>query len=74
MGHAWSPEQYKTVLNSLLSSKYHAVPVPLISRKLGKDGEEIVHAMVKANLLSYRPQSGQGSAWSCHHRCCATSA
>ena len=55
--YAWSPEQYETVLNSLLSSKYHAVPVTLISRKLGDDGKKIVHAMVKASLLSYRPPS-----------------
>ena len=56
--HAWRPEQYETVLNSLLSSHRHAVPVEEISRRLGVDGEEIVEAMVKEDLLSYRPQSG----------------
>ena len=60
--YTWSPEQYKTVLNSLLSSEYHAVPVTVISRKLGDDGEKFVHAMVEADLLSYRPPSGQCSA------------
>ena len=56
--YPWSPGQYKTVLNSLLSSEHHAVPVTVISRKLGDDGEEIVDAMVRENLLSYRPLSG----------------
>ena len=46
------------MLNSLLSSEHHAVPVTVISRKLGDDGEEIVDAMVRENLLSYRPLSG----------------
>ena len=55
--YTWSPKQYETVLKSLLSSKYHAVPVTFISRKLGDDGDEILHTMVKANLLSYRPPS-----------------
>ena len=56
--YTWSPEQYKTVLNSLLSSEHYAVPVTVISRKLGDDGEQIVRAMVRENLLSYRPPSG----------------
>ena len=70
--YTWSPEQYKTVLNSLLSSEHHAMPVTVISRKLGDDGKQIVRAMVKANLLSYRPWSGKFLAWSCQYQCRAT--
>ena len=63
--YTWSPEQYKTVLNSLLSSEHYAVPVTVISRKLGEDGKQIVRAMVRENLLSYRPPSSKFLAWSC---------
>ena len=53
------------MLNSLLSSEHYAVPVTVISSKLGDDGKQIVRAMVKANLLSYRPWSSKFLAWSC---------
>ena len=43
----------------MLSAKYNAVPLQVISQKLGGDGKKIVKAMVKENLLSFRPQSGK---------------
>ena len=57
--YTWRPDQYETVLRSLLSAKYNAVPLQVISQKLGVDGKKIVKAMVKENLLSFRPQSGK---------------
>ena len=63
----WSPEDYKIVLNCLLSSEYHAVQVSEVSRKLGKCGKDIVAAMVRGNLLSYRPASCKRLTWSSQH-------
>ena len=56
--YMWRPAQYRIVLKSLLSSKYHAVPVTEISDKLEPNGMEAVDAMVKEKLLTYRPCSG----------------
>ena len=57
----WSAAQYKTVVQCLVDAPYGAVVADELYTKLGVDkssAEAAVVAMVKADVLSYRPHSG----------------
>ena len=62
-GFSWRTEQYCTMLRLIAESDYAAVSAPDAYLKLKSGGKQAVQAMVKANLLSYRPPSG---VWSLH--------
>ena len=62
-GFSWETEQYWTMLRLIAESDYAAVSAPDAYLKLKPGGKQAVQAMVKANLLSYRPPSG---VWSLH--------
>eukprot|EP00891_Asterochloris_glomerata_P006778 jgi/Astpho2/6778/Aster-07223 len=55
----WGSEQYRTMLRLICESDHAAVIVTDAHRELKPDGEQAVQAMVKADLLAYRP----ASAW-----------
>ena len=54
----WKIEQYRTILRLICESDYAAVTETYAYQKLTPGGDQAVQAMVKANLLSYRPPSG----------------
>ena len=55
----WGSEQYRTMLRLICESDHAAVIVTDAHRELEPDGEQAVQAMVKADLLAYRPASGK---------------
>ena len=55
----WGSEQYRTMLRLICESDHAAVIVTDAHRELKPDGEQAVQAMVKADLLAYRPASGK---------------
>ncbi len=54
----WRTEQYCTMLRLILESEHAAVIAQDAYRELDPGGKQAVQAMVKANLISYRPPSG----------------
>ena len=54
-GQAWTPQQYSVIVQAILSSSHHAVPV---SKARASIGNAALEALVQADLLSYRPPSG----------------
>ena len=50
-------QQYVSVMEQLLAASYHAVSADDLIEALGDDGEAALEAMVKENLLGYRPES-----------------
>ena len=59
-GEGWSPHQYDLMVQSILSSAHHAVPV---SDAIASIGKPALEALAQANLISYRPLSCEGSAF-----------
>lgn len=55
----WRAEQYCTMLQLVCESDHAAFIVTDAHRELKPDGEQAVQAMVKADLLAYRPASGK---------------
>ena len=58
-GQAWTPQQYCVIVSAVLSSPHKAVPLP---EAKGKIGEAALNALVRANLLTYRPPSGRSAS------------
>lgn len=48
----WTPQQYSSIAQAILSSSHQAVPVSTAVKSIGKGSLE---ALVRAELLSYRP-------------------
>ena len=61
-GLPWSEKQYCTILQLILEADHPAVIARDAYLKLKPGGEHAVQAMVKANLLAYRPASGKQCA------------
>ena len=58
-GLPWSEMQYCTILQLILEADHAAVIARNAYPKLKPGGKQAVQAMVKANLLAYRPASGK---------------
>lgn len=54
-GQAWTPQQYSTIVKAILSSEHQAVPFTVAQASIGRAP---LAALVQADLLSYRPPSG----------------
>ena len=55
----WRTEQYRTMLRLICESDHAAVIATDAYLELKPGGKEAVQAMVKADLLAYRPASGE---------------
>ena len=55
----WKTEQYRTMLRLICESDHAAVTVTDAHRELKSGGQQAVQAMVKADLLAYRPASSK---------------
>ena len=58
-GAGWTPQQYALAMRSILAAPANAVPIAMLEAAFGGGtaGREVVQAMVRANLLAYRPRS-----------------
>ena len=54
----WTPLQFAALAEQLLAAEHNALPVTVAQACLGAKGERTLQALVKANLLAYRPPSG----------------
>ena len=58
-GSPWRTEQYRTILRLICESDHAAVIATDAYLELNPGGKQAVQAMVKADLLAYRPASGK---------------
>ena len=56
----WNPEQYRLVMKKILSAAHYAVPLYDVECSIGTAALE---ALVKENLVTYRPFSGEGQVF-----------
>ena len=61
-GFPWSEDQYRAILQLILEADHAAVIAQDAYLKLKPGGRQAVQAMVKANMLAYRPASGRQCA------------
>ncbi len=55
----WTPAQYATAVRSILAAPANAVSAGALKAQFGggSAGKQVLQAMVRANLLAYRPRS-----------------
>lgn len=55
----WTQAQYATAVRQILAGPENAVPAAVLRAKLGSEGagKKVLQAMVRADLLTYRPYS-----------------